>query len=386
MDFYETEGKRLMQLFGVPADAGILYSEVQSANELSYPCVAKAQFLSGKRGKAGGIHFADDSQQLLYAIEKIQQVRINGKAPADILIVPKIAIEAEHYLGCVLDSSNKTVVLLYTPFGGMDVEYLAANDPDKLVSIPVDEILTEETWQLAVTRFSLPADISLNIYQIACNMLNMFYQLDATTLEINPLIYTKSHTFVAADAKLVIDDNAMYRHTGLELLPRDVEDASSKIAHDTGFSFVELGQGGDIGVMAGGAGIGMATIDAIQYYGQTAYNFLDLGGTSRERTYRAMALLFDTPEVRGIIVNVFGGVNNCLTMAEGIEQAYEEAAQKGHLKPLVVKSRGYNQEEGWAIYDRLRITQVRYGTTDDAVRKLIRLLGRQEAKNEYSRG
>ncbi len=380
MDYFEVEGKRLMLQYGIPADAGILYSELGSGREVEFPCVAKAQFLSGKRGKAGGIQFADDAQALEEAIKKIQAVRINGAAPADILIVPKLAIEAEHYLGMVLDRSAKTVVLLYTPFGGMDIEELAANQPEKLVRLPVGETLTQAQWNQAVAQFALAPEISERIYEIACALLKMFYDLDATTLEINPLAYTKDHTFIAADAKLVIDDNALYRHPDLIVIPREREDQSNEFAHEAGFSFVELGQGGDIGVMAGGAGIGMATIDAIAYYGQTAYNFLDLGGTNRERTYKAMSLLFSIPEIKGIIANVFGGVNNCLTMAEGIAQAYQEAAEKGRLKPLVVKSRGFNQEEGWAIYDGLGITQVRYGTTDDAVRKLVKLLGREEIR------
>ena len=127
-------------------------------------------------------------------------------------------------------------------------------------------------------------------------------------------------------------------------------------------------------MIAGGAGIGMATIDAIQYYGKKAYNFLDLGGTTREKTYAAMDLLLHTPQVKGIIANLFGGVNNCLTMAEGIRDAILKSRAEGLDKPCVIKSRGYNQEEGWQIYSKLNLQQVKYGTTDDAVKKLIQLM------------
>ena len=133
-------------------------------------------------------------------------------------------------------------------------------------------------------------------------------------------------------------------------------------------------------MMAGGAGIGMATIDAIKYYGETAYNFLDLGGTTREKTYAAMDLLLHTPQVKGIIANVFGGVNNCLTMAEGIRDAIQKARAEGVDKPCVVKSRGFNQEEGWQIYQELGLQQVKYGTTDDAVKKLIRIMKEQRGE------
>ncbi|MGM9662170.1 MAG: ATP-grasp domain-containing protein [Oscillospiraceae bacterium] len=385
MDFYEVEGKRLMQLYGIPTDEGVLYSQDRDLTEVRYPCVAKAQFLSGKRGKAGGILFAENRAELEKALEKVNQVVINGKHPADILLVPKLDIAQEHYLGIVLDRRAKGVVMLYTPFGGMDIETLAAQSPEKLSRIAVRDTLSWEAWEQATARFSLGQEQEREIYEIACRLLKMFYELDATTLEINPLVRTGQGKLLAADAKFVMDDNARYRHENLTVIPREKETQSNQIAQEAGFAFVELGQGGNIGVVSGGAGIGMATIDAIKLYGGVPYNFLDLGGTTREKTEAAVGLLMHIPEVEGIIVNVFGGVNNCLTMAEGIRDALEKAWAEGLKKPIVVKSRGFNQEEGWQIYDALHLTQVRYGTTDDAVEKLIRLMKKQEAwSSEHS--
>lgn len=380
MDFYEVEAKRLMGQYGIPVDKGILLSQQTSPVVIEFPCVVKAQFLSGKRGKAGGIKFAKDADEFKTCVEQVRGVEINGKHPADILVVPKLEIEQEHYLGIVLDRGQKSVVVIYTPFGGMDIETLAAQQPDKLSYLPVEEELTWQVWKKETEKFALPDAHTQAIYEIAKNLLAMFYALDATTLEINPLVYTKNKQFVAADAKLVIDDNALFRQTGLTMIPREKASQSNEIAQSAGFSFVELGQGGDIGVMAGGAGIGMATIDAIKYYGETAYNFLDLGGTTREKTYAAMDLLLHTPQVKGIIANVFGGVNNCLTMAEGIRDAIQKARAEGLDKPCVVKSRGFNQEEGWQIYEQLGLQQVKYGTTDDAVKKLIRIMKEQRGE------
>lgn len=211
MDLYEVEGKRLMAEYGIPVDAGILYSKLNDVGKTVLPCVVKAQFLSGKRGKMGGILFADTMAELEEAIEKVRKVRINGKAPADILIVPKLSIEREYYLGCILDRSGKRVVLLFTPYGGMDIEEMAIKEPRKLARIPVDGELPRKDWEEAVADFAL-GGVSEQIYEIACKLIHMFYELDAVTLEINPLVYTGEHTFIAADAKLVIDDNAMFRH------------------------------------------------------------------------------------------------------------------------------------------------------------------------------
>lgn len=379
MDFYEVEGKRLMRKYGIPADDGILLSQTDGDRSgVAFPCVVKSQFLSGKRGKAGGIKFARDAAEFEAAVDAVKSVVINGKHPDDIFIVPMLDIASEHYLGVVMDNANRAVTMLYTPFGGMEIETLASESPEKLAKFNVEETLDRELWVKETEKFKLDADKDAVIYEIAVKLLKMFYDLEAKTIEINPLVYTKKNEFVAADAKLVIDDNALFRHPDLTIIPRTEDSSASEEAQKAGLAYVELGQGGDIGVVCGGAGIGMATIDAIKFYGQTAFNFLDTGGTNREKTEAALSIVLRNPNVKGVIVNVFGGINNCLDMAEGVRDALLAAKRDGIEKPMVVKSRGFNQAEGWAIYDELGLPQVHYGTTDAAVKKLFQQMGRLE--------
>lgn len=380
MNLYEAEGKQAMKIYGIPVAEEILFSKVKKKENVKFPCVVKAQVLSGKRGKAGGILFAENADELEDAARRIFQMEIGGGRPADLLIAPKLDIQQEHYLGIILDRGMKEVLMLYSPYGGIEIETMAESEPEKLVRIILDQPFTYELWLENTERFGMDEEEKQAIYEIACRLLNMFYATDATTLEINPLVRTAQGEFVAADAKLVIDDNSMYRQNRLLFLPRDQkEDKYEVYAHEHNLAFVELEKNGTIGVIAGGAGIGMATVDAVKYYGESPFNFLDLGGgVTEEKTYQALSMLMKIDNIKGIVVNIFGGANNCLTMAKGITRAYG-GQEKGDVQ-LVVKSRGFNQEDGWALYDGLGIPQVRYGTTDDAVKKLIGLLKRGEGE------
>lgn len=376
LDFFEIEGKKIMGQYGIPVDDEILYSQTERLHEITYPCVVKAQVLTGKRGKAGGILFAKNPGQMEEAVEKIKKLSIYGQTPTDILIAPQLEIKQEHYLGLTLDRTRKEVLLLYSPYGGMDIEELAEEAPEKIAKLCISNTLNVDVWEKYTQKFCLPEKESGEIYAIASKLISMFYSVDAMTLEINPLVKTKDNRFVAADAKLVVDDNSLYRQKDLAFLPRmKKENAREEYACEHNLAYVELEKHGAIGVIAGGAGIGMATVDSVKYYGKNPYNFLDLGGgVTAEKTYYALDMLLRIPEIEGILVNVFGGINNCLTMAEGIVKAYREALQRGTDKKLVVKSRGFNQEDGWSLYNELNIPQIRYGTTDDAVKKLIALL------------
>lgn len=376
MDFFEAEGQRAMERFGIPTVRGILYSDKKDMEEITYPCVVKAQVLSGKRGKAGGILFAKDFEEMKAAVEKITLLNIQGKPPVDCLIVPKLDIMEEHYLGLILDRSSKEVIMIYSPFGGMDIEELAETRPDCLVKLPVTESFTADIWNKETRQFDLPEAERRDIFQIAVKLRMMFFAVDGISLEINPLARTKDGDLIAADAKMVIDDNALYRQKDLPCLSRpQADNAREAYASEHRLAYVDLEETGAIGVLAGGAGIGMATVDSIKYFGYSPFNFLDLGGgVTADKTYHALTLLLNIEEIQGIVVNIFGGINNCLTMAEGITKAYQEAFQRGIKKELVVKSRGFNQAKGWELYDALDITQIRYGTTDDAVKRLIALL------------
>ena len=372
MDFYEVEGKKILLDAGIPTDVGVLIDENTDLNSVEYPCVVKAQVLSGKRGKAGGIKFAHNPEELKQHYDFISNMTIGGHPVSGVLITPMAAIASEHYIGLTIDRKAKCIVLIYSPCGGMDIEEVAESQPDQLLKMPVYDSFEEAEFARSLERFDLSDEAKASLCGVARKLYEAFVKLDATTIEINPYAQMKDGSFAAVDSKLVIDDNAKYRQDDYTILPREAAESAVKLeAEQYGLSFVDLDENGGIGLIAGGAGIGMATVDSIKYYGASPYNFMDLGGgVTEEKMYHAVRLLLNDDKVDSILINVFGGINNCLTMAEGITRAIIEFDSK---KPVVVKSRGFSQEAGWELYDKLNLPQVRYGTTDDAVKLLLKV-------------
>lgn len=376
MDLYEIEGKALLRRYGIKTDNSVLYDPKGNLDKFTYPCVAKGQILSGKRGKAGAVKFANSPEELKKAAEEIMKIEINGKHMQAVAVVDKLSIAKEFYLGLTLDTKNRELLLIFTPYGGMEIEELAKESPDKLLYLSCTKGFDREAFEKAISPFSLDDSISCQLIETAGKLVKACFGLDATTIEINPLAVLTSGELMAIDSKVVIDDNAVYRQENCCLLTREEKQKTKAEfeAEAAGLVYVELDRDGDIGLIAGGAGIGMATVDTITYYGGKAYNFLDLGGgVTAEKMYHAMHLLLVNPQVKRILVNVFGGINNCAVMAEGIERAYKEV---GNSKPVVVKSRGFNQEEGWEIYKRLGFKQIKFGTTDEAVKLLMEEAGK----------
>lgn len=372
MDYYEVEGKRLLESVGIQTDCGFLISETTDLSKIKYPCVVKAQVLSGKRGKAGGIKVVNNLQEIKTVYQKISGMTINGKAVAGVLVTPKAEIAEEHYIGLTIDSRNKSILLIYSPCGGMDIEEVAASMPEKLLKFPVLGNFQKESFRKALSQFDMGEEKEMAICKIGEKLYHTFVTYDCTTIEINPLARLSSGVFCALDCKLVIDDNALDHHDELIVFPREnAMSKEAKAASEKGLSYVEITDDGGIGMVAGGAGIGMATVDAIKFYGGTPFNFMDLGGgVTAEKVFCAVKLLLENPKCNSILVNVFGGINNCLDMAQGVTRAIRET---GSQKLVVVKSRGFNQEEGWALYHELNIPQTHYGTTDDAVKLLLKI-------------
>lgn len=363
MDLFEVEGKILLREYGIPCeDVRIADDEIPD----NYPLVLKGQYLSGKRGKAGAIRIVRNEEEYRQAVQDIGDIAINGSYPSGIHIAPFIDVDKEHYLGITLDRKEKCYLLMYSEQGGIDIEEAA--EKGFLHKTRICEEAFDETCDMA--QINKPKE-----RLIARKLWNLVKERDCLTAEINPLGIKKDGTCFAMDAKVVIDDNAWYRQKDQIklLLERKTEKTVyEEEAEKYGLAFVNLNESGNIGVIAGGAGIGMATVDSLNYYGLTPFNFCDLGGgVSAEKTYHAVRLLLDVKELKGILINVFGGINNCYEMAQGIVKALDE---KPYDKKIVIKSRGFNQEEGWKLYDERSILQVRYGTTDDAVIKLKRIL------------
>ncbi len=365
MDYFEAEGKRLLKQFGIATDEGFIVRGEDDYARAKYPCVAKAQVQSGHRGQAGGIRIVKNEQELRDAVAFISALTIGGKKVEGVLVVPAMKILKEHYLGYTIDSLNRRIMLLYSASGGMDIEDVAANCPDKLVRMDVTKQVDRQKLKHAVERCGVDEATAADIAEIAVKLYGMFCQLDATTIELNPLAELEGGELVAADCKLVIDDNALPRQGDYTLLSRpEQRNRQTLDAAEIGISYVEIDDKGNIGIIAGGAGIGMATVDTVKKYGLSPLNFMDLGVSTAEKAFKATKFLIELPQVESVLINVFGGFNNCAILAEGIVRAAQECEKK---VPIVVKSRGNGQEEGWRILEEAGIPVIKYGTTDEAV-------------------
>jgi succinyl-CoA synthetase beta subunit len=381
MDCYEFEGKKLLERCGIPIPRGEMASSDGEAagifKALAMPCVVKAQVLSGKRGKAGGIRFAETEAELGDNVGELLGSVLRGEKVRHVLVEEKLDIRREFYLGATIDPLAGEPVLMFSGEGGMDIEELVATHPDKLVRMKAGRCPSMAEWKAALSRpeMGLEPAVMESLLQIMGKLVALFYEADATTVEINPLALCGSGRLIAADAKIVIDDSALYRQKGLGLVDRefDDEDASVRRAREHGLAFVPLDEDGDIGTIAGGAGLALATMDTVRHYGGKPANFLDVGGgvTERQMT-EALRIVASRKGLRGIIINVFGGINNCAVMASGIDKVLEEE----EITPrIVVKMRGHSQEEGWGILKRRKIPVIKYGTTEEAVKLLLSLIG-----------
>lgn len=380
MDYLEIEGKEQLKRFGIPVNDSILLKGDDIPEDVPFPCVLKGQILSGKRGKAGAVRVVKTKEELLENKKIIEGITINGKKMEGVIACGFLPIAEEYYLGMTLDVKSRAMIMLFTPFGGMEIEELAEKSPEKLMRFNCTEGFDAEKFKAEAARFELAQERLDKVTDFAKKLCHACFELDATTIEINPLAVLEDGSLLAIDSKLVIDDNGLYRQGDYTILPRTAQEKSEqeKEAQQYDLTYVELDPDGDIGTMAGGAGIGMATIDTIKHYGGSANNFLDLGGgVTAEKTYQAMKILLKNEHTHYIFVNVFGGINNCADMAEGIARAYKEV---GVEKPVVVKSRGFNQEQGWEIYDSLGFAQTKYGTTDEAVKTLLEIKRLKEGR------
>lgn len=373
MDYLEIEGKAQLERFGIPVNDSILLKGDEIPEKISYPCVLKGQILSGKRGKAGAVRVVKSEDELCEVKKIIEGITINGKHMEGVIACGFLPIVEEYYLGMTLDVKNRAMVMLFTPYGGMEIEELAATAPEKLLRLNCTSDFDKDAFLKAASIFDLPEERLNKVVDIAEKLCRACFELDATTIEINPLAVLEDGSLLAIDSKLVIDDNSLIRQGDYTILPRTAQKKSpqEEEAEAYDLTYVELDSEGDIGTMAGGAGIGMATMDTIRHYGGRVNNFLDLGGgVTAEKTYQAMKILLQNESTNYILINVFGGINNCADMADGIARAYKELGIK---KKVVVKSRGFNQEQGWAIYEELGFPQTKYGTTDEAVQTLLKI-------------
>lgn len=380
MNLLEYQGKSLLAAQGLRVPRGKLAVTAEEAAtvaaELACPVMVKAQVTAGKRGKAGAVVTAHSPDEARAAAARVLSMQVQGERVGSVLVEEKLDIGRELYAGVTLDTGERCALLVVSARGGVDIEEIAAQDPASIVKARLDAL--RPVWRHeclgALVRAGLHGQPLARAAEAVHRMVRAFFALEAITLEVNPLVITRASEVVAADAKLVLDDAAQYRH-GEWPPPASSPAPGSREARaeQARLVYVEI-LGGEVGIIAGGAGLAMATMDTVNAAGRTPANFLDVGGgVSEEQMAAALRIVKDTPGVRGIVINVFGGINNCEVMARGIADVLE---MDEPAVPLIVKMRGHSQDEGWAILARYNVEVVKQGTTGEAVARLLTLMGR----------
>jgi succinyl-CoA synthetase beta subunit len=349
MKLQEYQSKQLFAMEGVPIPRGrvaMTASEARSiAEELGGRAVIKSQVLVGGRGKAGGIRLVDSPEKAEEAATQILAIQIKGLPVRKILVDEAVGIQAEIYLGVTNDRQARCPVMIASSEGGVEIEEVAQREPGKIVRVRIDPLfgLREYQARYLAAAIELPRDHWRSFIQIASALYRVFDKVDASLAEINPLVITKDQRLMALDGKMVIDDNALFRHPEIaDMRDVDEEAPAEREARKYGLSYVKLD--GNIGCMVNGAGLAMATMDVIEHSGGRPANFLDVGGgAGAEKVAAALQLILKEPEVEAVLLNIFGGITRCDEVARGVLQALEELHPK---VPFVARLVGTNEEEG----------------------------------------
>src|SRR5882724_603278 len=358
MDLLEYQGKQLFARHGVPVPAGkpatTVDEAIAAADEIGYPCVIKAQVLIGGRGKAGGIKVAENREEAEEHANAILGMDIRGPHGEGPFTVHQVWVEraseidAEYYASIILDRSAKKLLAMLSTMGGMNVEEIAEKDPDALVRRHVEPHEGFGDAQAAglVADAGVAEDAREKTAQMMVKLHTAFNESDATLIEVNPMVVTKDRDVIALDAKVTIDNSALFRHEDLAGLEEGfIEDEQEQMAKEKGLTYVKLD--GDIGILGNGAGLCMSTLDVVAQAGGDPANFLDAGGGSKaEAIVDALTVITSDPKVKAILFNIFGGITRGDEVAKGII----EASQQIDIGvPLVVRLDGTNSEEGLGL-------------------------------------
>ena len=382
MDIHEYQAKALLADFGVPIPpGGLAYSPEQAqyrASEIGGDqWVVKAQVHTGGRGKAGGIRLCQSEQEVWTAADEMLGSRLvtnqtgpRGRGVYRLYVESVADIEREIYLGFVLDRATERVMLVASAAGGMEIEQIAEEDPESMIRVVIEPAVGLQAFQAREVAFALGLDASL--VTEAANTLRACYRsfrdLDATMVEINPMVVTADGRILALDAKMTFDDNALFKHQRIsELRDKSQEDPREMRATDRGLSYVGLE--GDIGCIINGAGLAMATMDMIKHSGGEPANFLDIGGgASPERVAKAFNLVLSDDNVKGVLVNIFAGINRCDWVAQGVVKAMQDLDIQ---VPVVVRLSGTNVEEGRRILEESSVSLITADTLAEAAEKSV---------------
>ena len=385
MNIHEHQAKELFSTYNIPVSTGsVAYSvsEIQTAvNNVEGPIwVVKAQIHAGGRGKGGGVKVVTSREDAISEAEKMfgmnlitPQTGAEGKEVKRIYIENGSDIKKELYLSCLLDRATSKVAFIVSKMGGMDIETVAEDTPENITTVQIEPTVgvTDESINKILDAFELEDDYVTQLSNLIKNMYKFFLEKDASLVEINPLIVTETNKLLCLDAKVNFDDNALYRHPEIEKLrDENEEDVYEREASKYDLAYIKLD--GNIGCMVNGAGLAMASLDIIKMYGGEPANFLDVGGgASKEKVSSAFKIILSDTGVKGILVNIFGGIMRCDIIAEGIVAAAKE------LKisvPLVVRLEGTNVNEGKKILENSSIEIIPASNLDDAAKKIVKLV------------
>ncbi len=352
MDLFEYQGKQLFARHGIPVPSGEVAetpAEARAAAErIGGKVVVKAQVQVGGRGKAGGIKLAENPDEAEARAGEILGMDIKGHTVHRVWIEAASEIVKEYYASVTFDRGEKKPLVMLSAMGGVDIEDVAHNNPDALAKLHVDPLtgFQQHHARWLVYTAKIDEGAQKGVVAILEKLYQAFIELDATLVEINPLIWTKSGDVVALDAKVSLDGNAMFRHPDYTELRESVtDDPQEKMAHDRGVTYVKLD--GDVGILGNGAGLVMSTLDVVALAGGRPANFLDAGGGSKaDEVVTALEVLLSDPKVKSLLVNIFGGITRCDEVANGLLTALDQT--KATL-PIVVRLDGTNEEEGRKI-------------------------------------
>lgn len=349
MKIYEFQAYEIFIKRGIPSPWGEVAKtseEVKKIAEmLGKPVVVKAQVLVGGRGKAGGIKLASTPEEAYRAAERILNSKLKGILVKRVFVKESVSIKEEYYLGVTIDRAQKRVVVMVSPAGGVDIEEVVRTNPGKIFKFYVNPLLGFKSHEANELASALTKDKNLvkGIAKILSGLYRIFEEMDSSLVEVNPLVITKEGSLFALDAKIVFDDNALYRHPEISSLrDLEVEDPLEVRAKEAGVSYVRLE--GNIGCIVNGAGLAMATMDLVKHYGAEPANFLDVGGgASSQQVGKALDIVLSDEQVRAVLVNIFGGITRCDIVAEGLIQALSKREMN---LPLIIRLTGTNEEEG----------------------------------------
>lgn len=378
MNLHEYQTKFRFAEFGIPIKRGKTASTPQEvyeiARELGGAVVVKAQVLAGGRGKAGGVKVAQTPEQAEQVASNIIGMTIKGLIVRKVLVDPAVNIASEIYLGIVNDRKSGKPIMMASSEGGVEIEQVAKENPEAIIREQINPFLGLLDYQARniASSINLPHEHWKAFTKIAANLFKVYMASDAVLAEINPLVITGENELVALDGKMIIDDNALFRHTDLaEMRDTDAEPIEETQARAAGISYVKLD--GQIGCMVNGAGLAMTTMDMTKLYGGDMIgpaNFLDIGGGAQaSKVASALRIILADPNVKSVLFNIFGGITRCDEVARGILQALDEV--KTNI-PMVIRLNGTNAEEGRAIIDTANLPNLTSAATlTEAAQKAV---------------